>query len=263
MDECYYLYALTWASCPAERLGPGVDPRFPVELLPCTRLAALASRVGLDQFDIAKLQSESTDVPWLTQVALRHNQIVTEAAQHAPLLPLRLGILFQSATSLRDKIARCEMAAADFLGHLGDGQEWAAKMYADARLAEQASDPTRHPPAFPPAAAGAGQQYLAQRQVHHQQNQDRQQQLHRTVLGVKELLTANADRYCRVRPLPANLTGRSEKMIWNAAFLVSRAKQDRWLARVDEVRQGLRSEGLSLEVSGPWPPYHFCPTLDL
>ena len=63
MDEHYCLYALTWADCPMNGIGPGVDPRFPVELVRYGRLAAVASRVGLDQFDLAKLQEGTADFP--------------------------------------------------------------------------------------------------------------------------------------------------------------------------------------------------------
>jgi hypothetical protein len=58
------------------------------------------------------------------------------------------------------------------------------------------------------------------------------------------------------------LTGRPEKMLWNAAFLLPRSASERWLALVEEMRGVAASKGLLLEVSGPWPPYHFCPTLE-
>lgn len=68
---------------------------------------------------------------------------------------------------------------------------------------------------------------------------------------------------CRVRLLPASLTGRSEKMVFNAAFLLPPAQVKTWLATVGRVRESVRRKALQLEVTGPSPAYHFCPALEL
>ena len=49
-------------------------------------------------------------------------------------------------------------------------------------------------------------------------------------------------------------------MVFNAAFLLGSATQGSWLETVEQVAQDVQSKGLVLEVSGPWPPYHFCPS---
>ena len=46
-----------------------------------------------------------------------------------------------------------------------------------------------------------------------------------------------------------------DKMIVNAAFLVSRADEDAFDARVKEI--AARFEGLTFKYTGPWPPYNF------
>ena len=68
--------ALTWANCPLADFGLGVDPRFAVELVGYGQLAAVTSRVGWDQVDLAKLQEGTVDVQWMSKVAVRHNEII-------------------------------------------------------------------------------------------------------------------------------------------------------------------------------------------
>ena len=77
---------------------------------------------------------------------------------------------------------------------------------------------------------------------------------------VEHQLKTGTDGCCRVRLLPASLTGRSEKMVFNAAFLLAASQVKTWLATVGQVRDSVRCKGLLLEVTGPSPPYHFCPT---
>ena len=100
MDDPYYLYALTRAGAVPQaeerRLGPGIDPRYPVALIPYGRLAALVSRVGLDVFDIEKLQEGTAELQWLSQIAVRHHEIIAALARRAAVLPMRLGVLFES-----------------------------------------------------------------------------------------------------------------------------------------------------------------------
>ena len=138
MDEHYCLYGLTWANCPLGSFGSGVDPRFAVELVRCGRLAALPSRVGLDQFDLTKLQEGTADFSWLSKVAVRHNEIISAAARISPVLPMRLGIFFNSLSSLTAKLAPHEANTAEFLQYIEDRREWAVKIYLDEDRAERA-----------------------------------------------------------------------------------------------------------------------------
>jgi hypothetical protein len=44
------------------------------------------------------------------------------------------------------------------------------------------------------------------------------------------------------------------------AVLVSKDARDEFLSRCQMARAEASARGLTLEVSGPWPPYHFCPS---
>ncbi len=262
MNENYYLYALTRGGCQAGPLGQGVDPRFPVEIVPCNQTSGVASRVGLDQFDIRKLERDNTDVNWLSQVAIRHNQVISDAASYQPLLPLRLGALFHSRLSLIAKMEQWESVVIDFLDSIGDGQEWAAKIYVDPRHVEEDFAAANCISSLQTTDVGTGTRYLTQIQNQHRKSRSLKDRFQKEVAKIESSLMNQADRYFRSRPLPANLTGRPEKMLWNAAFLLSRSVSNRWLALVEKMRSAATSSGLLLEVSGPWPPYHFCPTLE-
>ena len=221
MDEHYCLYALTRADCPAGNVGPGVDPRFAVEMIPCGRLAALTSRVGLDQFDLAKLQAGTADFSWLSKVAVRHNEIIAAVADHAPVLPMRMGIFFASRSSLIAKLAPYEVKAAEFLRRLEDRQEWAVKVYVDEERAEKAISSRPAPQLDSPARDGGGTQYLLAKGKQVERRRQVQTTVGQAVSTVEARLQDFTDAWQRLRPLPATLTNRPEKMDWNGAFLLS------------------------------------------
>jgi hypothetical protein len=269
MNERHYLYGIARANCPLPSLGPGVDDRFPVELAHCGQLGALTSRVGLDRFDPTKLQAGTTDVQWLSDVAVRHNAILTEASKCGPLLPLRLGVLFQSRDSLLDKVVHHEDRVSEFLGSLGDHHEWSVKVYLDEVLAQRElleagfhTGESSDQPDRAGVAPGQGALYLQARQQHQARLQQLQAIVRKEVLAVERSLQGLADAWRQLQTLPRALLSRRHKMVANGAYLLPRSGERSFQTNCGHLQQDLAPKGLILESSGPWPAYHFCPTLD-
>jgi len=269
MNEHHYLYAIVWADRSLPPLGPGVDARFAVESVPCGQVAALASRVGLDRFDLAKLQEGTADVKWLSDLAVRHNAIVSEAAACGAVLPLRLGVLFQSRASLLAKVARHEPRVAEFLRFLGDRREWAVKVYLDQSLAERELLPGGPPAEEPPdrteragTTPGQGALYLAARRLQRARASQLQAAVRREVAAVRDSLQDLADAWRQLRLLPQALLDRPEEMVFNGAFLLARPQERPFQTLWGRLQRDLAPKGLVLEATGPWPAYHFCPALD-
>ena len=66
---------------------------------------------------------------------------------------------------------------------------------------------------------------------------------------------------CPLRLQPADSAGRDAEMILHAANLLLRSGVDGFRKRVEAVGAAYAEQGLSLDLSGPWPPYNFCPPL--
>ena len=129
-DLCYCQYAFAQPKCRLQEIGPGVDPRFQVELIREGPIAAVVSRVGLDQFAPERLQGKTAeDLRWLGEIAARHNEIICQAANSSAVLPLRLGTVFRSRESLLAMLGRCRSIVAAFLEKIGNLQEWGVKLY--------------------------------------------------------------------------------------------------------------------------------------
>ena len=58
------------------------------------------------------------------------------------------------------------------------------------------------------------------------------------------------------RPQPRELTGRSEAMLLNGAYLV-RAGDDLLRGEVERLATEHSSNGVEYELTGPWPPHNF------
>ena len=263
-DLYYYQYAFAQPDCRVQEIGPGVDARFPVELICDGPAAAVASRVGLDRFDPDKLQGRTAEeIRWLSEIAARHNQIICQAADSSTVLPLRLGAVFRSQDSLQAALVRCRPTVASFLQQFRQRQEWSVKLYGKTFQREDLAGHAGPPSPHYDTAARTGTGYLAEKKLQLEDRRKLRATLHQTVQTVEQRLSAKAERYCRLRTLTGELTGHSEDMVFNAAFLLPAATRESWLEMIERVRQDICETGLLLELSGPWPPYHFCPNLEL
>jgi hypothetical protein len=288
-DLCYCQYAFAQPECRVQEIGPGVDPHFNVELIREGPVAAVVSRVKLDQFDPDRLQGKTAeDIRWLGKIAARHNEIICQAASSSAVLPLRLGTVFCSRDSLQAMLVRCRSTVAKFLQQLGNRQEWGVKLYLEKRRLELIPGHTGPPPPHylagtgpfsggkPPSAnqrrpenmvlspsVTPGTSYLTQKRAQRDSRRELRANVHQTIQNVEQRLAGKAEHCCRIRNLLSDLTGRDEEMVFNAAFLLPSSALASWLETVQNVDREVSSKGLVLEVSGPWPPYHFCPSLEL
>jgi hypothetical protein len=291
-DLCYCQYAFAKPECRVQEIGPGVDPHFNVELICEGPIAAVVSRVSLDQFDPERLQGKTAeDIQWLGKIAARHNEIICQAASSSAVLPLRLGTVFQSRDSLQAMLVRCRSTVAQFLEQLGNRQEWGVKLYLNKRPPEPIPGHVGPPPPHylgprrgtdpspdgktsladergaenrnPSPSATSGTAYLTRKKALLDDRREQRASVYQTIQRVEQSLTSNAEHFCRIRNLPSDLTGRDEEMVFNAAFLLPSSSQASWFETVQKVHRDVQSEGIVLEVSGPWPPYHFCPSLEL
>jgi hypothetical protein len=263
MEElCYCQYAFVTPACRAIEIGPGVDPEFNVELVDDNGVAALVSRVSLERFSPDKLEGKTPeDIQWLGGVASRHNAIIVEASNSSPVLPLRLGTLFRSLDSLRAALSRCRRPVAEFFSQVGDRREWGVKIYFDEHRAKPTAASVGPTP--PHTGAPSGTAYLTQRKHAIEARREQRADIYKVVQTLERRLAGEAEQSLRVRNLPSDLTGRSEEMVFNGAFLLSPDAQPHWRDALENVHREIEGRGLLLEVSGPWPPYHFCPNLAL
>ena len=269
-DLCYCQYAFAQPECRVQEIGPGVDPHFNVELIREGPIAAVASRVGLDQFAPERLQGKTAeDIQWLGKIAARHNEIICQAASSSAVLPLRLGTVFRSRDSLQAMLVRCRSTVAEV-----PATTWQSAGVGSQALSGKAPAGTdrRHTPArrrrtilaaAPHDATPTGTAYLTQKKAQLDSRRELRASVHQTIQTVEQCLAGKAEHCCRIRNLPSDLTGRTEEMVFNAAFLLPSSAQASWLETVQNVDRDVHSKGLVLEVSGPWPPYHFCPSLEL
>lgn len=189
---------------------------------------------------------EHADDPrWLTTVATEHQRVLSDVVHTTDVLPLRLPAMYRDEVHLHEMLTAEEPLLRAVLEALHDHVEWAVHLYLTSEPEQPRTRPT------------SGAEFFRQKsEVAKRRERDRasREQL------VRDAYAALADlsrQSVANPPQDSALTGRPEPMLLNSAHLVCRRHEQLFFAAVEEVAGRLSPAGISVEVTGPWPPYNF------
>ena len=264
MDESrFYLYCFARSGA-ADRLeAAGVDGRNGVEWMEHDGVAAVISEVAADEFGDEDSQNRAQEPQWVIPRACRHEAVVEEVMARSPVLPARFGAVFSSRERVAKLLSESHAEIARFLDYCSDKQEWAIKgsvalekasawlIASDPGLAEQ----RQRLPGSP------GARYLQEKRLASLAKQQLNPLCTHLAEGIVEELRADV---VAVRPLSSRFEQDSPNRVQSVlrcAFLVLHSRLADFRARAARCSDGHAEQGLVLEVSGPWPPYSFCPPI--
>ncbi|MEU8176916.1 GvpL/GvpF family gas vesicle protein [Microbispora hainanensis] len=221
-----------------------------VRPVPRGGLVAHVSDVPLDRFGEEPLRRSLEDLDWVEGVARAHHRVVEALAAAGPTAPVRLVTVYTGEEQVRELLDLRHDDFMEILSHVAGRREWGVKAY----LRRDAPPPSPEPAAT--AAAGGdspGMAYLRRKKESLRGRED----LWRAAAERAELLHAELERIAvasrRHRPQDPQLSGRSESMVLNGAYLVDPAREEEFAAVLDSYRDRF----LDVELTGPWAPYSF------
>lgn len=253
-----YLYGVVDAAAatspPVEHGVEGAGVRY----VPSGALAGVVSEVPASRFGEAALRANLENLDWLAETARAHHRVVDAINRVAAVLPVRMATVLlgpDQVVELLDEQRRPFTAALD---RVRGRQEWGVKAYLGRAEPSVTTDAAAVPPAARPGTA-----YLLRKRG------ERERAERAAATGARragELHEALAALAVDSRVYPAQdprLSGRSEPMLLNAAYLVADADVAALRAvladyeAADSDSADLDPAGLRVELTGPWAPYSF------
>jgi hypothetical protein len=259
-----YLYCLY----PGESSLPdlvGIDGDQKVFTLSYGDTNAAVSLVPLEEFGARALEQRSGDLEWVAPRVLIHERVIEEIMAVCPVMPMRFGTIFAGREKIDELLKIHHAKVARFFGDIADKEEWGVKGYINGGRLEEAVK--RLNPAVQAGEAklqetSSGQAYLLRKK--------RDLAIKHGLSGfaaqigeeVFQDLLVHAVKGVRNKALKLEAGEERGGMILNAAFLVPKTNVGLFQAKVKDIEEKYRSQGLNLSVTGPWPPYNFCPVFD-
>jgi Gas vesicle synthesis protein GvpL/GvpF len=218
----------------------------PLDVVTHAGLSVVVCDVDPAEFGQEALPTNLEDLAWLEWAARIHNEVVWRVVANATCAPLRLVTVCSDDDSVRAKVDALRTELDDVLDRVEGRQEWSLKVLAPARTS---------PEPVTASAPASGADYLRRKKEIADRRRALDEDASRAAQELHQVASAHAVASRRLAPQDPRLTGRTEAMVLNAAYLVEdnahRAFRDAVTAAADECGH------ISVELGGPWPPYSF------
>jgi Gas vesicle synthesis protein GvpL/GvpF len=245
-----WIYAVACGGDAEERVSGlrGVADE-PVYTVAANGLAAVVGAVSLDEFGQDALRRNLEDLDWVAQKARAHDAVITSVARSGSVIPVRMATVYLDDARVRELLTSRRGDFVATLKRLSGRAEVGVKVYADPRRLttpdKQQADGT----------ARAGTAYLLRRR----QELASREEAYRAAAVEAERIHTTLMRYAvdgkRKPPPDRSLSGRDEMTVLNGTYLIDSDAVG--LFRESAAALVNSTEKLTLEVTGPWPPYSF------
>jgi hypothetical protein len=235
-------------------VGGVVEDRPPREVR-SGRLVAVVSPVPLNEFGEEPLKRNLNDLEWLEAVARAHENVLDAALASGPIVPMRICTIFRDEEHVRRMLSDSGPDFEHALERLDGRAEWGVKVIAD--RGQVAAAVRARVGADALGSAGEGGAYLGRKQEDRRLRALLESTLDEAVRESHARLEEWAHASEVLPPQRRELGGYDGEMVFNGAYLVADDRVAAFEAMVGELSRQYADAGLSFELTGPWPAFHF------
>ncbi len=219
----------------------------PLSVVEHEGLQAVVCDVDLSEYGEAPLREHLEQLNWGETVARTHDAVVRAVAGGANVVPMRLVTVFLDDEGVVQRLRQWGPALRAALKRVEGCREWSVKAY---QTVEMAVPSTSYE-----AAARTGTAYLQRKKQESGRRERLDQEATESAEAVHVALAGRSRASRVLAPQDPQLTGRSERMLLNGAYLVPDVDEPAFRTLVDELRA--RHRAVLIEAAGPWAPYSF------
>ena len=262
-EPALYLFCFARSDAVREIQGTAVDGHSPLSIIRHSPdLCAVLSEVAREDFCGPAAELHMQQLSWVAPRAVRHEAVIEGVMAYSPVLPVPFGTLFSSLKALTEFVDQNRETIALFLRRVADHGEWSVKGWFDRRQAQRAllsarlTAEQKQLSALPP-----GKRHFAEQRIGRDIERDLSIWLDRTCRTIASDLTGYASdfRECASSPCAHSESGAEEVLNW--AFLLPESAIGPFQEHLKQANLDCQSQGLLLQLSGPWPPFRFVPAL--
>jgi len=215
----------------------GISDGTAVRLLSCGHLTALVSATSDAGFQPDAIKESMKDADWLKAHVRRHADVLAEAQAIQTVIPLRFGCVMPNPSEIKKFVDAREEVLSDALTRLHNRSEFSVRVRFDDE--GEADDDLKGVP-----SGVADFLRKAAADVEHAPSPD----------GIADRIHGHLSRFAGEAMRNA-VTDTS--LILNATYLITMASEEEFRTEVRKLSSEFHALGIRIEVSGPWPPYHF------
>lgn len=258
MAEVLYVYAVTREPILPEVEGIDGTGRFGIATIDA--VGAVFTAVNAGDFSQEAIDARAGDLAWLGAIGYRHQSVVSELMRRTAVVPLRAFTLFSSEEALRSFLQAEREPLMHALDRLEGTQEWTVRIEIDpARWSDalvSRVDSLRDLEEQIRTAA-PGKAFLLRKKLEEEKKRASQSAETQLVAEVEQLIVEKLR--CRTFAESRERRGGAFPQI---NVLLRRGEETDLQTLHEAISARYEKEGVSLGLTGPWPPYTFAGGLE-
>ncbi|HEY8911176.1 MAG TPA: GvpL/GvpF family gas vesicle protein [Desulfosporosinus sp.] len=228
----------------------GMEER-PCHIVENGNLGMLVCPVPLKEYNQESLHRSMEDMAWVESHAQRHEETLLKAMESGSVIPLPFCTIFTDEENIKRQLLQNAKDIQDDLQRLRNQQEMHVKLFVNRkRLLEKLQED------LPYTGGQSGGGYFQKRQWEKKIEED----LERIMNDYGESLYQDLNTIS-AEVILLDKTGvvapEGQQVVFAVQYLISKECHKEWDKKLAEFDEAADPLGFILDVSGPWPPYHF------
>jgi len=252
-----YVYAITRDAVTPECEAPceAIDQSQHFAALPADGVCAVYTSVSEGEFSQEVIDRRASDLEWLGAVGYRHQNVIVELMKSTAVVPLRAFTMFSSESTLREYLVQNRDVLTKLLERLDGKHEWTLRVEFDPQRWSEAL--TGHVESLRALSAeiesaSAGKAFLLRKKLDEERKLASREAEQQVVADIEREVIAKL----------ACDTLAESRLERDGAFpqinvLIDRDEESRLQELHAALNDRYASDGVTLAMSGPWPPYTF------
>jgi len=253
-----YVYAIGRVGHVMPDRVEAIDGSDYLEAIPGDDLVAFCTPVDPVEFSQPVIDARAKDVEWLGSIGYRHQSVMAELMRGGTIIPLRAFTLFATPDSLRQHLASQADSLRKTLARIDGKQEWTLRIeFEPERWSEALADRVASLRALQQEAATStpGKAFLLRKKLDEEKKRASREAEQQVVAEVERAVLdkLSCDTVAESRE-------RRDGAFPQINVLLDRDEEARLQELHDEVSRRYEREGVTVALTGPWPPYTFVGT---
>lgn len=253
MENVLYVYAVTRDAATPD--CEAIDQTRHFGSVLADGIAAVFTPVPAEEMSQEVIDRRGADLEWLGAIGYRHQAVVSELMKSTAIVPLRAFTLFSSADALRTYLTEHHDALSKALDRLAGKQEWTLKIELDPQRWSEALvhrvAPLRDLQQDIESAA-PGKAFLLRKKLEEERKRASREAEQQLVAEIESAVTAKL-----VCDTIAESRERRDGAFPQINVLLNRDEESALQELQGALAEKYAPEGVTLAVTGPWPPYTF------
>ncbi|SER45021.1 Gas vesicle synthesis protein GvpL/GvpF [Gracilibacillus ureilyticus] len=264
MGQLIYLYGFIPGSELKEnplKEMKGFDDEGSIFTISAGKVEAVVCELDDREFSEQVLQEKTeNDIKWLQEKALHHHHTIMALYEQYTLIPLKFCTIYKSKERLHQTVETKKEQMEAVLEQIKGREEWNLKIYCeDTQLKEDISknSPLIEAKKKEINQLSPGRRFFEMKKIDSLVEEELEKEKNKICEEVHERMRQFATDATVKKNWSKEMTGRKENMCWNSIYFLEQSQVETFVEEMGQKEMSLNSKGFTLELTGPWPAYHF------